>query len=78
MDLNGQWTKAGELNQARDGHNVMYDGQYLMVVGGGPEGQTEKCTLADGLISCTSQNPLLYLYVDYPEIFLVSDDFCRR
>ena len=78
MDLGGQWTKAGELKQARNGHNVIYDGEYLMVFGGDYERQTEKCSLTDGSVSCTSQNPVLDFYTDYPELFLVSDDFCHH
>ena len=78
MDLDGQWTKAGELNQARNGHNVIYDGEYLMVIGGDKHRQTEKCSLVDGSVTCTSQNPVLYSYSDYPELFLVSDDFCKH
>ena len=77
MDLDGQWTKAGELNQARHGHNVINEGEYLMVVGGVHHRQTEKCSLVDGSVSCTSQNPVLYDYTCYPELLLVSDDFCK-
>ena len=78
MDLGGRWTKAGELNEARNGHNVIYDGEYLMVFGGDYERQTEKCSLTDGLVSCTSQNPVLDEYTTYPELFLVSEDFCHH
>ena len=79
MDRDGQWTKAGELNQARDSNNVIYDGEYLMVIGGyNQHFSTEKCSLTDGSISCTSQNPVLYDYYVYPELFLISDDFCHH
>lgn len=78
MDLNGQWTQAGELNQARWGHNVIYDGQFLMVVGGHLDNaSTEKCSIEDGSISCVSQKPELYNWAHYPELTLVADDFCK-
>ena len=78
MDLDGQCTKAGELNQARRGHNVIYDGEYLMVVGGSDELRTEKCSLTDRSVSCTSQNLELDEYTTYPEVFPVAHDFCHN
>ena len=84
MDLDGQWTRAGELNQPREGHNVIYDGKYLMIIGGegvslGVTGyQTEKCLIRkNGSVLCTTQNPILDGYTFYPELLLVSDDFCK-
>ena len=77
MDLNGKWTKAGELNHSRNGHNIIYDGKYLMIIGGGFDCQTEKCSLTDGSVSCTSQKPVLDEYFFYPELFPVPDDFCE-
>ena len=78
MDLNGQWTRAGRLNQARYGHNVIYDGQHIMVVGGNNYRQTEKCLLNSGTVTCTLQNPELPNYQNYPELFLIPDAFCKN
>ena len=75
MDLDGQWTWAGELIERRSGHNVIYDGQNMMIIG--DSGQTEKCLVQDGLVSCTLQEPELINYESYPELFLVSDGFCK-
>ena len=77
MDENGQWTKAGELNQARYGHNVIFDGQYIIVVGGSSSKDTERCQLQNDTITCTTQDPKLASYYFYPELFLVSDAFCK-
>ena len=77
MDIEGRWTQAGELKQAREGHNVIYDGTYLIVVGGRDSLQTEKCSIKSGSVICTSQNPELIDYGFYPELFLVPESFCK-
>ena len=81
MDDSGQWSKAGELNQANHGHNVIFDGQYIIVVGGsslrGDPKDTERCQLQNGAITCTTQEPKLDDYHVYPELFLVPDAFCK-
>ena len=77
MDLDGQWTQVGDLNQARSSHNVIFDGENMMVIGGTGTYQTEKCSINSWSVSCTSQNPELYFYDDYPGLFLVSDSFCK-
>ena len=81
MDLDGQWTEAGKMNQARYGHNVIYNGVFIMVIGGRPEDDrqvpTERCSIINGSISCFSQTPELKDYYAYPELFLVPDDFCK-
>ena len=77
MDLDGQWTEAGKMNQARHGHNVIYNGVFIMVIGGRSERETERCSIINGSISCFSQTPELKDYYAYPELFLVPDDFCK-
>ena len=77
MDLDGHWTQVGELNQAKSGHNVIYDGEYLIVVGGGSYQFTEKCTIKNESVTCTSQNPELASYYLYPELFLVTENYCK-
>ena len=84
MDLDGQWTDAGKMNQARYGHNVIYNGFFIMVIGGRSEDnyfrgevQTERCSIINGSFSCFSQTPELKDYFGYPELFLVPDDFCK-
>ena len=73
-----EWTKAGELMHAREAHNAIYDGKQIIVVGAefGPI-KTEKCTISDGKVTCTDQEPSLEHYWLYPELFLVSADFCK-
>ena len=89
MDLDGQWTEAGKMNQARYGHNVIYNGVFIMVIGGRSEEKdfngevqteriSERCSIINESISCFSQTPELKDYFGYPELFLVPDDFCKQ
>ena len=78
MDMQGQWTKIGELNEARRAPNAIFDGTSIIVVGGQGNFQTEICSFDNVGISCTSQAPELKKYAYYPELFLVSDSFCKQ
>ena len=77
MDLEGRWTQAGELKVARYGHNVIYDGTHLLVLGGSDTRITEICSIESNMVNCKSQSPQLKDYYIYPELFLVSDSFCK-
>ena len=72
------WSKAGDLVTGRQGHNAIYDGSSLIVIGSnsGPM-KTEKCVVSNGKVSCRLQNPDLGDYCYYPELFLVPVDFCK-
>ena len=71
------WSKSGNLVNGRHGHNAIYDGSSLIVVGGSGTLKTEKCTISNDQVSCTAQNPALKDYVYYPELFFVPFDFCK-
>ena len=71
------WSKSGELISGRWGHNAIYDGSSLIVVGGDYDQKTERCGISNGQTICTAQNPELYNYVSYPELFLVPVNFCK-
>ena len=71
------WSKSGNLVNGRRGHNAIYDGSSLIVVGGTGTRKTEKCTISNDQVSCTAQNPNLTYYHYYPELFLVPFDFCK-
>ena len=85
----GLWSLVGNLQQARKSHNVIFDGQYLVVVGGEPaedsdEAQflTERCSFSpeagsETILDCFGQPPLLEGYHTYPELYLVEEDFCQ-
>ena len=77
---NGQWTEAGKLQVARRAHNAIFDGQYVVVVGGNDkELPTEVCSIHDnGTMSCTSQEPNLKGYTHFPELHLVENSFCKN
>lgn len=73
-----KWTHAGDLIIGRHGHNVIYDGKYLLVVGGVSSGgaKSERCKIENGEVTCSSQEPSLQNYSTYPELLLVPSDFC--
>ena len=77
-----KWSRAGNLVTARSGHSVIFDGQFLLVVGGDPGKSeaimTEKCAISNGQWACVSQTPELTKYSDYPELFLIPAGFCKE
>ena len=84
LDSNGAWTKVGNLKTAREGHGVVFEGQYFMVVGGhesienGQALATEKCSLQSSVVSCVSQLPNLTDYVYRPELILVDENYGKH
>ena len=71
------WSKSGELINRRYGHNAIYDGSSLVVIGGSGLRNTERCVISKGRTTCTAQNPKLKWYFTYPELFLVPVNFCK-
>ena len=78
LDAELVWSKVGDLNESKWGHNVIFDGNYALVIGGRYTMPTEKCTLSTSEVNCTEQNPSLYEYAIYPELFLVPSNFCQN
>ena len=72
------WTKAGELNLARDGHGAIFNGEKLIVAGGRLNIKNEACKIDNGLVTCIEQAPNLYHYWVYPEMYLVADSYCKN
>ena len=68
-----QWTEAGDLVTPRQGHNVIYDGNYLLVIGGDGNKMSEKCSIENGQVECTSQVPDLFYYRGVPLLFPLSN-----
>ena len=68
----------------RASHNLIYDGQFLLVIGGKTTDDnedammSEKCTILNEEVECTSQMPVLTDYINYPELFLVPSDYCTE
>ena len=77
-----EWSKAGNLVVGRNGHNAIFDGSHIIVVGGyksgGGSAKTEKCTIAEGKVTCVEQDPELVNYAFYPELFLVEEGYCKE
>ena len=72
------WTKAGELNYARDSHGAIYNGERIIVAGGYGSYKTESCSVEEnGIVNCIEQAPTLYDYDLYPEMYLVDGAFCK-
>ena len=76
------WSLAGNLVYGRHGHNAIFDGTSLIIVGGssvnGTEPiKTEKCSFLNNDLICTAQNPELYAYIFTPELFLVPYNYCK-
>ena len=70
------WSRAGQLNTARDRHGAIWVNSELVVVGGLWDNRpTEFCDLANEKFTCTSQESTLSDYSDYPLLFAVTDDY---
>ena len=73
-----RWSSAGSLATGRHGSNAIYDGQYVLVVGGFRDMKTEKCSISSGRVTCATQLPELYDYFKNPEVFPASFGFCKQ
>ena len=72
------WVKLGDLKVGRWGHNVIFDGEVFIVVGGSGTMKTEKCSLSGSTMTCSEQNPTLANYYWYPALVMVPEDFCTE
>ena len=70
------WSKVGQLNEGRYGHNAIDLNGFFVVVGGFGTKKTEKCEYKNYKMVCHSQSPRLINYHEYPELMTVADDFC--
>ena len=77
-----QWSDLGNLVTSRYLHSSIFVGSYFLVVGGNNDYEsslkTEKCTLSDSFVTCQQQLPELNQYLEYPEVFTVSENFCKK
>ena len=82
------WTKIGQLQTRRQGHGVIDLGDHFLVVGGinydeesssvEDDLPTEKCKLDENdNMKCSSIDPVLNFYVQYPELFVVPENYCE-
>ena len=73
--IKNSWTKLGNLQVARLGHEVIQVNNEYIVVGGidGFSGDepTESCKLNRQSMICTTREPQLSLFTYYPELMLV-------
>ena len=71
------WRKAGHLNNARWGHGAIFNGDVFIVAGGYGNLKTEVCSINNSSVICLEQTPTLDYYRTYPEMLLVTDEFCK-
>ena len=72
------WTDVGELKHARRGHNAIFDGTQIIIIGGYTGSyKSENCFVSDANATCRTQEPSLSRYEYYPELYLVSNSFCE-
>ena len=75
--IKNSWTKLGSLKVARYGHSVIQIDNEFIVVGGirkknGHEYQpTESCILKEQSMICTTREPQLSEFKQYPELMLI-------
>ena len=73
-----QWSNIGNLVTGRQDHGAIFDGRYFLVAGGYDTLKTERCILVGSTMTCQEQQPELGYYRNYPELFLVPDDYCKN
>ena len=73
---------AGTLQHARRGHGAILVDEKVLIIGGRFGGgykftqiNNEVCTFRDSTMTCVEQPAVLKSYTDYPELFLVLEDF---
>ena len=66
------WSLAGQLNQARSAHGVIFDGGQFLVIG---TRETESCVPNGETVTCTQVGEGLNYYTHYPELALVAYDY---
>ena len=71
-----KWSKVGQLNEGRFGHNAILLNDIFLVVGGRYTKKTEKCEYIYDQMVCHSQTPSLTEYAFAPELMIMSDYYC--
>ena len=69
------WSYAGSLKGGRRGHNAIFDGEQVLIVGGYDTKATEACRLVNSKFVCTQLESSLTGYSAYPELALVDENF---
>ena len=72
--IQNNWTVLGNLNVARNSHGVIQvDNQFIVVGGsrGSGDEPTESCKLSGQSMTCTSRDPQLSNFRNYPELMLI-------
>ena len=69
------WSNVGNLNSARNGHEVILIENTYLVIGGELNQPNEVCLLNNGQFTCEEKNTTLDNYRYKPLLFLVSNNF---
>ena len=73
--------RAGFLVNGRHGHGAIFDGQKFLIIGGYIDGDpvmNEVCSLQDSRMICIEQPIDMEGYYEFPELFLVAEDFSKN
>lgn len=80
---NDQWRRIGDLVERRTGHRAITNGNSVMNIGGREKPEVEYLMSTEIWSNAKSRNydavaqePLLWDYFEYPELFLVDYKFC--
>ena len=77
--INYEWSMAGRLTTARYWHGATVVDDIVLVVGGDGNLKTERCAKSENdNIECVEQEPRLYFYYKWPEMFIVDGDYCTH
>ena len=77
-----QWKKLGYLNEARNGHGVIFHRGEFIIVGGYDSDirslSTERCILNVFSVQCSTVDPKFEGFYLYPEMMSISENFCPK
>ena len=73
-EVSQQWSRAGRMiNRAR--HNVVFDGEAFLVVGGSASMKNVKCLLEGTVMVCNEQESEPLTKYSEPALFLTADNY---
>ena len=76
LQWNTEYEGFGKLVNGRQGHNAIFNGDHIIVVGGNTT-PTERCKISSTKVTCQIQAPSLTDYYGFPALFLVPSYYCK-
>ena len=81
LDAGYKWSVVGDMitQSGRHNFNVIYNDNYVLIIGGEGRYPTEKCIWSNDQMNCTIPDPESVLSeYGYPGLFPVTSDFCKN